>query len=128
MVKCLKCPSTWVNSKCLGAWGTEYPLTALQVPKCTSALRVPSMFEYPLSVFKCTSRTCMSNQMWLEQSAKHRNMFHVKRKKCKKKKMIEKNLRSLILKQYQSASLKGFWNWFGISDLCKILLFLRAPI
>ena len=46
-------------------------------------------------------------------------MFNVKRKKCKKKKMVEKNLRSLIWKQYQSADLKSFWNCFGISDLCK---------
>ena len=28
----------------------------------------------------------MSNQMWLKQIAKHKNMFHVKRNKCKKKK------------------------------------------
>ena len=50
-------------------------------------------------------------------------MFHVKRKK-----MAEKNLRGLILKQYQSADLKSFLNWFGISDLCKdfckILIFV----
>ena len=46
-------------------------------------------------------------------------MFHVKRKKCKKKKRVEKNLRSLILKQYQSADLNRFSNCFGISDLCK---------
>ena len=24
-----------------------------------------------------------------------------------------------MLKQYQSADLKSFWNWFGVSDLCK---------
>ena len=35
-------------------------------------------------------------------------MFHVKTKKCKNKNMVEKNLRSLILKQYHSADLKGF--------------------
>ena len=35
-------------------------------------------------------------------------MFHVKRKEFKKKKMAEKNLRTLILKQYQSADLKSF--------------------
>ena len=35
-------------------------------------------------------------------------MFHVKRKKCKKKEMVEKNLGSLILEQYQSADLKNF--------------------
>ena len=27
----------------------------------------------------------MPNQIWLEQNAKHKNMFRVKRKKCKKK-------------------------------------------
>ena len=43
-------------------------------------------------------------------------MFHVKRKKCKKKKMKEKNFSSLILKQYQSTDLKSFLKWFGISD------------
>ena len=37
----------------------------------------------------------------------------------KKKRMVEKNLKSLILKQYQSADLKSFWNWFEISDFCK---------
>ena len=37
----------------------------------------------------------------------------------KKKKMAEKSLRSLILKQYQSADLKTFWNWFEISDFPK---------
>ena len=105
----------------------ECPPSALRVPKCPSAFRVPQMFECPQSVFKCTSRAWISNQMGLEQNAKQKNMFHVKRKKHKKKKMVEKNLRSLILKQYQSADLKSFWNWFGISDLCKdfckILLF-----
>ena len=44
--------------------------------------------------------------MWLEQNAKHKDMFHVNRKKCKKKKMVEKNLRSLILRQHQRANLK----------------------
>ena len=73
-----------------------------------------------MSVFKCTARAWMSNKMWLEQNAKHKNMLHVKRKKYKKKKMVEKNLRSLILKQYQNADLKSFWNWFGISNLCKV--------
>ena len=86
------------------------------------------MFECPLSVLKCMSRAWMSNRLWLKQNAKHRNMFHVKRRKCKKKKMVEK---SLILNQYQSADLKSFWNWFGISDLCKnfckILLSVWAP-
>ena len=33
--------------------------------------------------------------------------------------MVEKNLRRLILKQYQSAGLKSFWNWFRISGFCK---------
>ena len=33
--------------------------------------------------------------------------------------MIDKNLRRLILKQYQSTDLKSFSNWFEISDLCK---------
>ena len=47
----------------------------------------------------------------------------------KEKKTAEKNLRSLILKQYQSADLKSFWNWFDIADLCsKILLFVWAPL
>ena len=89
------------------------------------------VFDCSLSVFKCTLRAWMSNQMWLEQIAKHKNMFHVKRSKCKKKKMIEKNLRSLLLKKYQSSDLKSFWNWVGIPDLCKdfykILLFVWAP-
>ena len=35
-------------------------------------------------------------------------MFRVKRKKCQEKKIVEKNLRSLILKQYESADLKSF--------------------
>ena len=39
--------------------------------------------------------------------------------KKKKKKNVDKNLSCLILKQYQSADLKSFWNWFGVSDLCK---------
>ena len=103
-----KCPNTlWVLSECP---------SARVLSQCSpSALNVQASF----SVFKCTSRACMSKNMWLEQNAKHKNMFHVKRKKCKKKKMVEKNLRSLIWKQYQSADLKSFWNCFGISDLCK---------
>ena len=36
------------------------------------------------------------------------NMLSIKRKKSKKKKMVQKNLRSLILKQHQSADLKSF--------------------
>ena len=63
----------------------------------------------------------MSNQMWLERNTKHKKIFHVKRKKCNKnfQKMVQKNLRSLTLKQYQSDDLKSFWNWLGISDFCK---------
>ena len=30
------------------------------------------------------ARDWMSNQMWLEQNAKHKNMILVKKKKCKK--------------------------------------------
>ena len=61
----------------------------------------------------------MCNQIWLEEIAEHKNMFHVKRNKSKKEKMVEKNLRILMLKKYQKADLKSFRNWFGISDLCK---------
>ena len=48
-------------------------------------------------------------------------MFHVKGKNCKKKKLVQKNLRSLIYWSniYQNADLKSFCNWFDISDLCK---------
>ena len=31
-------------------------------------------------------RAWMSNQMWLEQNSKHKNVFHVKRNKYKNKK------------------------------------------
>ena len=87
----------------------------LWVPKFPSAL----IFECPLSVFKSMFCAWMSNHMQLEQNFTHKNMFHIKRNKYEKKKMVEKNLRSLILKQHQSADLKSFWNWFGFSDWSK---------
>ena len=143
-----KCPSAWV-SDCLSALSAQVPQCSMclsaRVPKCPPSSRVPWVLsEYSsarvlyeclkclsalLGVFKCISRAWMSNQMWLEQNAEHKNMFRVKRKKCKKKKkIVEKNLR----KQYNRADLKNFWNWFGISDLCKdvckILLFVWAPL
>ena len=88
----------------------ECPLSALRVPKYPSAFRVSSMFECPLSVFTCTSQAWMSNQKWLERNAKHKNMFHVKKKKCKKKNgreefrklnIILKHIRALIWKAFE---------------------------
>ena len=117
--------------------------SAIQVPECPGAFWVlskcPSARVLSESL-KCSSASWVSLNAHLvpeylircdlNKMLKHKNMLDVKRKKWKRKKMVEKNLRSLILKQYQSADLKSFWNWFGISDLCKdfykILLFVWA--
>ena len=62
----------------------------------------------------------MSNQMWIEQNAKHKNTF-VQNERNATKNIVEKYLRGLILKQYQSADFKSididieqktFWNAF----------------
>ena len=56
---CLICPSVRVPY--------EYPPGSLQVPSvCLSDLRVPWIFEWTLSIFKCALLTRISDQMWLE--------------------------------------------------------------
>ena len=93
-----KCPSALSAqvSKCPSALQVpEWPPN-FRVPRCSpSALWVFSrclsaqvswMFECPLSVFKSMFQAWMSNQIWLEQSSKHKIMFHLKRWNVKRKK------------------------------------------
>ena len=76
-----KCPIAWVS----WVYKCPSPISA-QVLQCPPSARVPYMFECPLTAFKSTSRAWISNQMWHEQNAKHKDMSHVERKKRKKKK------------------------------------------
>ena len=148
-----KCPSALSTQvpecpKCLSAQVPECPPSALQMPKCPSA-RVPSECSPSAQVPECSPSECLkcSNVLWVFLNARPvpeclirydwtkcyaQKCFMLKKKKCKKKKMVERNLRNLILKQYQGTDLKSFWNWFGISDLCKdfckILHFAWAPL
>ena len=45
-------------------------------------------------------------------------MFHVKRKNGREE-FKARNIEAARCFEYQSVDLKRFWNWFGISDLCK---------
>ena len=48
----------------------------------------------------------MSNQIWFEQSAKHKKMFNVKRNKCKKKKNGREEFKELNIEAVSE-------RWFG---------------
>ena len=58
--------------------------SSVRVPKSPSNLRVPWMFSYPLSFFKCTLRDQVSHHMWLEENnTKYKKMCCVNEKREK---------------------------------------------
>ena len=99
--KCLKCPSARVPFKFPSALQIPecHKSPSARVPKCLpSALWVHSeclsvrvlpnakMFKCPQSVFKCTSLTWMSNQMWLDKILSIKICFICKKKEMQKEK------------------------------------------
>ena len=118
--KYLKCPSARVPSECPSAlWVLSKRPSAWVLSKylkCLSAFWV-SLNGCPVP--ECLIR-CDLNKILNVR----RYFMYIQNEK----KMVEKNLRSLILKQYQSANLKSFLNWFEMSYFCKILLFVWPPL
>ena len=132
--------------KCLIAMRVRVP----KYLKCSSA-RMPSEFLSDQVPSECPSALSVSSEclkcssaLWMSLNARPvpeylircdlNEILNIKR--CfmyiqKEKEMVEKNLKSLILKQYQSADLKSFWNWFEIfckKDFCKNSAFCVGSI